>query len=168
MYRCKPERNPRQVTLIMLTFVTAFIATAVLRCSISGYNWIFELLLIIVVSLGIMIVYRYSMTEMEYEVANGSFSVIKVVGQKRTQVCSLSLATAIMLIPKEEYAEKAKNGEIPYINTRYNFNQNLKCKSYVYISEFNGKTILVEFEPNEIFVRVMLEEIERAKKDDEQ
>ena len=110
MYRCKPERNPRQVTLIMLTFVTAFIATAVLRCSISGYNWIFELLLIIVVSLGIMIVYRYSMTEMDYEVANGSFN--KRWWGKSAQVCSLSLATAIMLIPRRNTPKRPKQ-EIP-------------------------------------------------------
>ncbi|NLN55530.1 MAG: hypothetical protein GX148_04420 [Clostridiales bacterium] len=167
MFRCKPERNPKQVTLIMLTFVTAFIATAVLVCSVNSYKWIFELLLIIVLSAGIMAVYRYSMTEMEYEIFDGSFSVIKVVGQKRTVVCSLSLSTAIMLIPKAEYTEKLKAGQMPVINSRYNFNQNMKCKSYVYICEFNGKTIMVEFEPNEIFVRVMLEEIERAKKNDQ-
>lgn len=167
MFRCKPERNPKQVTLIMLTFVTAFIATAVLVCSVNSYKWIFELLLIIVLSAGIMAVYRYSMTEMEYEIFDGSFSVIKVVGQKRTVVCSLSLSTAIMLIPKAEYTEKIKAGQMPVINSRYNFNQNMKCKSYVYICEFNGKTIMVEFEPNEIFVRVMLEEIERAKKNDQ-
>lgn len=151
----------------MLTFVTAFIATAVLVCSVNSYKWIFELLLIIVLSAGIMAVYRYSMTEMEYEIFDGSFSVIKVVGQKRTVVCSLSLSTAIMLIPKAEYTEKIKAGQMPVINSRYNFNQNMKCKSYVYICEFNGKTIMVEFEPNEIFVRVMLEEIERAKKNDQ-
>lgn len=167
MFRCKPERNPKQVTLIMLTFITAFIATAVLVCSVNSYKWIFELLLIIVLSAGIMAVYRYSMTEMEYEIFDGSFSVIKVVGQKRTVVCSLSLSTAIMLIPKAEYTEKLKAGQMPVINSRYNFNQNMKCKSYVYICEFNGKTIMVEFEPNEIFVRVMLEEIERAKKNDQ-
>ena len=114
-----------------------------------------------------MAVYRYSITEMEYEIFDGSFSVIKVVGQKRTVVCSLSLSTAIMLIPKAEYTEKLKAGQMPVINSRYNFNQNMKCKSYVYICEFNGKTIMVEFEPNEIFVRVMLEEIERAKKNDQ-
>ncbi|MDD4125108.1 MAG: hypothetical protein PHW77_05215 [Eubacteriales bacterium] len=164
MFRCKPERNPKQVTIIMLTCVTAFITAAVLLSSIGSFRWIFELILIAVISAGITVVYRYSMTEMEYEVSDGSFTVIKAVGRKRTVACSLSLSTAITLIPKEEYEEKTKNGEMPYINGRYNFNQNIKCKSYVYVCEFNGKTLSVEFEPNDIFVCGMLEEIENAKK----
>lgn len=164
MFRCKPERNPRQVTVIMLTCVTTFITAAVFVSSVGTFRWICEFIIIAVVTVGISVVYRYSMTEMEYEICDGVFTVIKVVGQKRTVACSLSLSTAIVLVPKDEYVEKINNNSIPYINCRYNFNQNIKCKSYVYVCEFNGKTLAVEFEPNDIFVRGMLEEIENAKK----
>ena len=51
------------------------------------------------------------------------------------------------------------------ISTRFNFNQNIKADSYVYVCEFNKKTVALEFEPNRIFVDIMLEEIENAKRD---
>lgn len=164
MLRCKPERNPKQVTIIMLTCVTVFVAAAILVTSVQTYRFIYELILIAVITAGISVVYRYSMTEMEYEVSDGAFTVVKVVGQKRTVACSLSLSTAVTLVPKGEYTEKIKAGALPYINRRYNFNQNIRCKSYVYVCEFNGKILAVEFEPNEIFIRGMLEEIDQAKK----
>lgn len=165
MIKCKPERNPRQVMLIMVCCVTAFIAVAAAACIVYAYKWFFELLLLVTTVAGIYVVYRFSMTEMEYEVGESTFTVYKTVGRKRTVACSLDLSTALTLLPKNEYAAKQKNRELPYITTRFNFNQNIKCRaSYVYVCEFNGKNISVEFEPNEIFVNVMLEEIDNSKR----
>lgn len=164
MFKCKPERNPKQVTLIMLTCVTVFVLTAFVSLSVAAFKWLFELALIVIATVGIAVIYRYSMTEMEYEICDGSFSVIKIVGQKRTTACSLDLSTAIMLVPKDEFKEAVSSRALPYINQRFNFNQNLKCNSYVYVCEFNGKTIAVEFEPNQPFISVMLKEIEDRKK----
>ena len=48
MVKCKPERNVRQVTVIMLSCVTAFIAVSAAACIIDAYKWFFELLLIVV------------------------------------------------------------------------------------------------------------------------
>ena len=169
MVRCKPERNVKQVTLIMLTCVTAFVAVAAAACIIDAYKWFFELLLIVVSVAGIYVVYRFSMTEMEYEVGGGSFSVYKTVGKKRTVACSLDLFTAVTLLPRGEFEQKQKNGELPYINTRFNFNQNIRCAAaYVYVCEFNGRHIAVEFEPNMIFVDVMLDEIDKSKQNGEE
>lgn len=168
MIKCKPERNPRQVTMIMLCFVTAFIAVAAAMCIINAYKWFFQLLLLAVSVAGIFVVYRFSMTELEYEVGDGVFSVYKTVGKKRTTACSLDLSTAVTLLPKNEYEQKVKKGELPYVNTCFNFNQNIRCAgSYVYVCEFNGKIIATQFEPNAIFVGVMLEEIEKSKENGE-
>ena len=164
MIKCKPERSVRQVTVIMISFVTAFIAVSAAMCIINAYKWFFELLLIVTGVGGIYVVYRFSMSEMEYELGDGVFTVYKTVGKKRTAVCALDLSTAITLIPKSEYLQKLKTRELPLINTRFNFDQNIRCDgAYVYICEFNGKTIAVEFEPNMIFVDAMLDEIGRSK-----
>ena len=81
MVKCKPERNVRQVTVIMLSCVTAFIAVSAAACIIDAYKWFFELLLIVVSVAGIYVVYRFSMSEMEYEICDGVFTVYKTVGK---------------------------------------------------------------------------------------
>ena len=167
--KCKPERNPRQVTVIMICFVALFVTVAAAACIVGAYRWFFELLLLVVSAGGIFVLYRFSMTEMEYEVGDGGFAVYKTVGKKRTTACALDLSTAVTLLPKNEYEQKVKKGELPYINTRFNFNQNVRSAgSYVYVCEFNGKNIAAEFEPNAIFVGVMLEEIEKSKQNGEE
>ncbi len=167
MTRCKPERNPTQVKIIFAVCILLLLAVVIVANTVKAYKWAFELLLIGLGTAAIAVVYRYSMSEMEYEVGNGDFNVYKKVGQKVTLVCSLDLSTAVTLIPKSEFEEKKAAKAIPFINVRYNFNQNIRCKSsYVYVCEFNGKTVSVEFEPNEPFVVIMLEEIEKSKGDD--
>ena len=166
MIKCKPERNPRQVMMIMVCCVAAFIIVAAAACIVNAYKWFFELLLLLTTVAGVYVAYRFSMTEMEYETGDGTFKVYKTVGRKRTVACSLDLSTAITLLPKNEFTAKQKNRELPYVNTRFNFNQNIRCPaSYVYLCEFNGKKVAVEFEPNGIFVNSMLEEIENSKND---
>ena len=153
MIRCKPERNPRQAVIIIVCCAAAFIAVAAAACIIDGYKWLFELLLLTVTVAGVYVAYRFSIT------------VYKNVGRKRTAACSLDLSTAVTLLPKNEFETKQKKRELPYINTRFNFNQNIKSPaSYVYVCEFNGRNIAVEFEPNSIFVNAMLEEIENSKR----
>ena len=165
MIRCKPERNPRQAVIIIVCCAAAFIAVAAAACIIDGYKWLFELLLLTVTVAGVYVAYRFSMTEMDYEIYDGTFTVYKNVGRKRTAACSLDLSTAVTLLPKNEFETKQKKRELPYINTRFNFNQNIKSPaSYVYVCEFNGRNIAVEFEPNSIFVNAMLEEIENSKR----
>ena len=164
MTRCKPERNPAQVKMIFFVCIILLFAVVIVANTVKAYKWMFELLLIGLGTAAIAVVYRYSMSEMEYEVGNGDFNVYKKVGQKVSLVCSLDLSTAVTLIPKSEFTEKQASKEIPFVNVRYNFNQNIRCKSsYVYVCEFNGKTASVEFEPNEPFILIMLEEIEKSK-----
>ncbi|MBO4794927.1 MAG: hypothetical protein J5547_02480, partial [Clostridia bacterium] len=68
MIRCKPERNPRQAVIIIVCCAAAFIAVAAAACIIDGYKWLFELLLLTVTVAGVYVAYRFSMTEMDYEI----------------------------------------------------------------------------------------------------
>lgn len=165
MIRCKPERNPAQIKTIIFICTALLLVDAVIACSVKNYKIVFEVAFVVLAIIIVQLVVRYTLSEMEYEISDGSFSVRKTVGNKSQTVCSLDLSTAISLTPKSEYDEKVKSEKLPYINMRYNYNQNIRCKSsYVYVAEFNQKTIAVEFEPNEPFIEVMLEEIEKAKK----
>ena len=99
----------------------------------------------------------------KYAVGPNTFTVTKSVGRKETVVCSLELSTAIALLPKAEFKKNDKEKRYGVIGTRFNFNQNIRASSYVYVCEFNGRTVAIEFEPNAPFVAIMKDEIESSR-----
>ena len=114
--------------------------------------------------ISILLIVRYSLTEFEYSVGDGAFGVTKIVGNKRTVVCSVALETAIGLYSKRDYDHlpSDQKGQI-----KYSLNQNMVADSFVFLFEFNGKRTMVEFEPNLQFVAIVKDEIEKAIKNRE-
>ncbi|MEG1742633.1 MAG: hypothetical protein RR246_00505 [Clostridia bacterium] len=162
MIRCKPERNPKQALFLVVVCALIALACGIFCAKSSVYNWIAQLAFMGAVSVGVFAVYRYTMTEMVYTLGGGVFEVVKIVGKKHTTVCSLNIATAKDLVIKSAYKYNLDAKKYGTVQKYLNFRQNLHpAVSYVYVSEFNGKTISVEFEPNEIFVRAFLDEIDR-------
>ncbi len=115
--------------------------------------------------LSILFNVRYSLTEFEYAVSNGDFSVVKITGNRRQQICCVALESAIDLFTKRDYQHLPSN-EKGII--KYSLNQNMKADSYVFLCEFNGKRAMIEFEPNEAFVSILKQEISAYKKGEEQ
>ncbi len=111
--------------------------------------------------LSILFNVRYSLTEFEYAVSKGDFSVVKITGNRRQQVCCVALESAIDLYTKRDYQHLPSN-EKGII--KYSLNQNMKADSYVFLCEFNGKRAMIEFEPNEAFVSILKQEISSYKK----
>ena len=104
------------------------------------------------------------MTEMVYSVDGDSFIVTKTVGQKTVTVFSLDLSTAKALVDAAEYKKNKK--KFGYIDKSYNCAQNISGNYWYYICEFNGLTLLVKFEPNDIFAAKMKQSIEESKNAD--
>ena len=101
------------------------------------------------------------MTDFEYAVSGGNFTIVKILGNKRQMVCNVALETAICLIEKRDY-DHLPSSEKAII--KYSLNQNIKAKSYVFLCDFNGKRAMIEFEPNDAFVSIMKSEIATATK----
>lgn len=112
----------------------------------------------------ILLCVRYPMTEFEYSVGGGDFTIVKSIGNKRQVICNVALETAICLIEKRDY-DHLPSSEKAII--KYSLNQNMKAKSYVFLCVFNGKRAMIEFEPNEAFVSIMKNEIALAKKNND-
>jgi len=165
MYRCKPQKNTKQLTVCFLTFIAVFVAVMLALANLTSYKGFFEILLILITVFFVYYIYRFSITEYEYQAGNGNFTVLKKVGSRVTTVCSLDLSTSLSLLPKDEFKERIKCRDLPDYNRKYFFNQNIVTSSYVYYSEFNSIRVAVIFEPNEAFVDAMLDEISRCKKD---
>ena len=160
MYKCKPERNAKQALLLLSGSVFLTVGTFALGIIFSQYRGIINLIALLIFVLAIYVVIRFTMTEMEYTVADGSFTITKIVGNKRTDQGSLDLSTTIALVTKEEYLAGGYNkGQRVFCN----YSQNLGGKHWYYVCEFAGKRAVVEFEPNEPFVAILQAEIEKAK-----
>ncbi len=163
MKKCKPIRSPRQAVVLLSVCVALAVVAAVFASVLATYRWAAQIIFLVLLVICIQIVVRYTLTEMEYAVGPNTFTVTKSVGRKETVVCSLELSTAIALLPKSEFKKNEKEKRYGVIGTRFNFNQNIRASSYVYVCEFNGRTVAIEFEPNAPFVAIMKDEIESSR-----
>lgn len=165
MIKCKPERNPRQAIIMVAVCAAVFLGVSLISSTVEEYKWAAQAVSLVSITIGIFLIYRYTMVEMIYSVGDGNFTVIKKVGNRETPVCSLDISTAKTLLAKNKFKEAEKKRD--YIVTKkLNFNQNMRpAGSYVYVTEFNGKVYALEFEPNQPFVEAFLNEIEISKKD---
>lgn len=142
-------------TCVLVTLSLFFVSTVV-----ENYGAFIEFCGFVSVMISILLVVRYSLTEFEYAISDGCFSVVKIVGNKRTPVCQVALETAIDLLEKRDYTH-LPSSEKAII--KYSLNQNIKANSYVFLCMFNGKRAMIEFEPNPEFVAIIKHEIKIAK-----
>jgi len=160
VYICKPERNVTQVKLLLAASVGVTALLFLISTLPIPYASLFNLLGFVALMAGILLNVRYSLTEYEYTVSCGDFSVIRITGNRRQTVCCVALETAIDLLPKRDY-DHLPSPEKGII--KYSLNQNMKADSFVFLCEFNGKRAMIEFEPNKEFVAIMKDEIAREK-----
>ncbi|HOJ48151.1 MAG TPA: hypothetical protein PLD48_04660 [Bacillota bacterium] len=161
MFKCKPERNPKQA-------ITLVVSLAVLSCggfltaSISPYRLLAQLIAVAFLVMAIMLVVRYTLTEIEYAVSPAAFVITKTVGSKTNVLCTVDLTTAIALVDKETYLHSKDFSDV---SIKFNYCQNIKANNtFVFVFMYKDKKSMIEFEPNEVFVKLMREAIENAKK----
>lgn len=159
MYKCKPERNVKQVVLLMVGCVFGLIAIFTMSIYWESQGGLLKFIGFLFAVLAIYVIIRFTMTEMEYALDGGTFVITKTVGNKRTVQGALDLANTVALVTKEEYREKGLNKNL---STICNYSQNIGGKHWFYVFEFAGKRAVVEFEPNDTFVAIMKDEIEKA------
>ncbi len=160
MYICKPERSVLQTRILVSVCVIVTASLFLISTLINQYSGLVQLCGWIAMGVSVLLCVRYPMTEFEYTVGGGNFSIVKILGNKRQVVCNVALETAIGVIEKRDY-DHLPSAEKAII--KYSLNQNIKAKSYVFLCVFNGKRAMVEFEPNEAFVSIMKNEIAIAR-----
>lgn len=161
MYKCKPERSVPQTRLLLAACIVVTAGTFLAGSMMTLWGAPVRFLGLAFLVTSILLVVRYTLTEMEYTVDGDDFIVTKIVGNRRTDVCCVNLSTAIGLYEKREYAHLKVEEKA---SVKYILNQNMKAESFVYLCSFNGKRAMIEFEPNTAFVAIMKDAIESAKK----
>jgi len=160
MYKYKPERNVKQVLLLMAGCVIGLVAIFALSIYWNAQGGILRFIGFLFAALAIYVVIRFTMTEMEYAVEGNTFVITKIVGNKRTVQGALDLADTVALVTKEEYRAQGLNKNL---STICNYSQNIGGKHWFYVFEFSGRRAVVEFEPSDTFVAIMKDAIDKAK-----
>lgn len=148
--RFKPEKKIRNAAIY--TGASFFIAAALLIFStrIIMLRAAYQLGCVIALAVGIQIMTRFIMSDYEYALDKDNFIVFKTIGNKKTEVCNVTLKAAYALYKNtpRKIIEK-DNGKI---NMRLNFCQNIRPDdACVFVFDFNGKKTFVSFEYNEGF-----------------
>lgn len=160
MYKCKPERNVRQILLLigLSVFITSgFFVLAAFWQKNAG---ILRFIGFFCLAFCIYVIYRFILTETEYTLCDGYFTVTRIVGGRRTDVAVLDLSETVALVTKAEFKSSGLNKGLSHM---CNYSQNFGNDHWVYVFSFQEKQASVEFEPNEAFVAIFRAEIKNAR-----
>lgn len=161
MFKCKPERNPKQAVMLVVSLAVLSCAGFLVASTSNTYRLLAQLIAVAFLVMSIKLVIRYTLTEIEYTVSPAAFVITKTVGAKSNVLCTVDLTTAIALVDKETYLHSK---EFSDVSVKFNFCQNIKAaQTFVFVFMYKGKKSMIEFEPNEVFVKLMSEAIENAK-----
>jgi integral membrane sensor domain MASE1 len=161
MFKCKPERNPKQAVMLVVSLAVLSCVGFLVASSSSSNRLLAQLIAVIFLLMSIMLVIRYTLTEIEYTVSPAAFVITKTIGGKSNVLCTVDLTTAIALVDKETYQHSKDFSDVA---AKFNFCQNIRCaKTFVFVFMYKDKKSMIEFEPNEVFVKLMKEAIENAK-----
>ncbi len=164
MYICKPERNVKQTRILLFTCIFVTLSLFFASTVVPKFHSFVEFCGFAALAVSILLIVRYSLTEFEYAVGNGDFSVTKIVGNKRTVVCVIALESAVGLYTQRDY-DHLPSSEKAII--KYSLNQNMGADCHVFLCVFNGKRTMVRFEPNNAFAAIVRDEIRKSKQSSE-
>ena len=103
---------------------------------------------------GIWVLCRYSLTYFYYIIEGDNFRIVKVSGQKHTDVGNISMHTGKFVKKLSEAKGR------PPARSRFNYCRNyIPAEKYVYFFEWNGANAEIIFEPNEEFALLMNEKL---------
>ncbi len=158
---CKPDRDAAKVRILAVGSVTVTLVAFLIATLMESYASFMNMLGLVSLMTGILLNVRFTLTEYEYGVSPECFSVVKILGSRRTEVCNIDLFTAVGVYKESDYEKlsAAEKGRIKYSLTQNICAQNV----YVFLCEFNGQRTMIRFEPNEAFVAILRDYINEAK-----
>jgi len=131
----------------------------------ENYRGIVAAVSLLFLASSLYVLIRFSIGRYSYEITSDTFVITKTTGKKSANVAVLLLSTAYGVVKtpktKEEHASlREKFGQIDVWMSHYN---DLFAKTYVYVTEFNGKTYAFRIEIDEGFAKKLNDAIDSKK-----
>lgn len=162
---CRPfSKNKKEKVFFVLCAVLC-ILLFVLSSVVSRFVALYQLSAIVVAVVGIEIFMKFVASDYVYEATETCLKIHKITGKKSICVASLDYNNSYSLVmTNEEYKEN--KGKYPKITYNINYAKNMSPSEFcVYIFDFNGKNVLLKFEPDKVFCDFVNEKIKNIKSD---
>ena len=165
MILCRPERDVRKSVAILVIYSALSVCLSVFTYWLPALQSLFTLLFFALSAAVIMLFYRYMLTQYIYQLTLTELSVIRIVGRQSRVVYSFLLEESKLLVAKQYFFKDGQGDKWLNVPQRIDACQNIFASGYYFICGEDGKEVLMKFEPNELFVRAMLDNISNAKRD---
>lgn len=160
MKLCKPYRSPLQaVFIISFTVVLVLLSAALLRYfpTLAVYLRLTGGAFLL---LGAVLLFRYTLTEFVYVLADGRLTIRRIIGLTERVVATVELDVNVELYTKAQFKKiKTAGGK--------SYRQNLTAVTAYLVYEKRKRRYHLEIEPNEPFFFLIKAELDKAKKDKE-
>lgn len=156
-YRPKPKNS----AAAFLSGASAVFAVASFYSSsrVEMYNGFYQLAAVIFAIIALQVFLKYVQSDYIYEAGEHDLKIYKVTGNKSVCVCSLSYEESISCAVKSDYYKQHKN-KYPKNKISLNYCKSIFPSDYsVYFFNFNSKTAVLKFEPDEVFSKYLNEKI---------
>lgn len=163
MKLCKPIISAKQSVFVVVSTVLLALVSYLGTLYNPAYTKIFVLIASVFVFIGVLVLYRYTFTEFVYVLSEDGFAVRRKVGEKGATVMEIELSAVEKVCTAAEY-KKLENKP-----KKISYNQNLSPLMEAYIICKKGeKRYALRIEPNEPFLALLLEGVDRNKKGSEE
>ena len=181
IYKYAPKKEIKNAAVFSGICLFSAATLMIIPVFILDFRIIYQLSAVIFATAGVQITSRFIISSYIYILDETNFIIVKISGRKPTQVCNVSLETAIGISKNlrhlkhsgksdksDNLEKKSKLPESEYqsgeTKIKMNFCQNMfPDKTYTYDFEFNQKKSAVIFEADENFVAEMRSRINYAK-----
>lgn len=165
MILCRPERDVRKSVAVLIIYSALSVCLSALTYWLPALQGVFTLIFFALSAAVIVLFYRYTLIQHIYQLTLTELSVIRVVGRQSRVLFSFLLEDSKLLVAKQYFFKDGQGEKWLDVPHRLDACQNIFASCYFFVCGEDGKEVLLKFEPNEPFVRTMLENISNAKRD---
>jgi len=155
------KKDNKAIVLSVMCAVFAvilFVASAFVR----NFIILYQLTAIVLAIASLQIYLKYVVSEYVYEATEDDIKIYRVNGKKSICVASLSYeASKSSIMPVKDFLKNKKI--LPKYAYTVNYAKNISPESYsLYLFDFNGKTVRMKFEPDDVFTSFVNTKIEKS------
>ncbi len=158
------SKNKKEKVFFIMSAILC-ILLFVLSSVVSRFVVLYQISAIVIAVVSIEIFMKFVASDYVYEATETCLKIYKIIGKKSICVASLDYNNSYSLVmTNDEYKETKE--KYPKITYNINYAKNISPRDFcVYIFDFNGKNVLLKFEPDKVFCDFVNRRISEIKRD---
>ena len=161
MRYCPLKSNNKAIVMSIICSVAA-VVLFVSSAFVHSFGALYQITAIILAVISLHLYLKYIACEYVYEACENDLKIYKTTGKKSICVASLSYAASKSRVMNLREYTLLKNN-MPKYSYTVNYAKNLYPEQYcLYYFDFNGKTVRMKFEPDDVFAEYINKHIEKT------